>query len=92
MNLSVTHCAKSINSNGGLCMRDEHQKVWSYTEITDCAERAIKQILHGDAEHAAGWQNQALAYGIYLGWSQLTEGHRILSDDERLHRLIRAHI
>ncbi len=70
-------------------MSDQHQKVWSYLEITACAQRAIEQILHGGGEHAGGWQKQAVAYGIYVGWSQLTEGHRTPTDDERLHKLVR---
>lgn len=64
------------------------QQRWSYAEITEGAEGAIRQIIDRE-QQSGGWENRAVAYGVYLGWSKLTAGHKTPADDERLHKLVR---
>ncbi|CAG9187540.1 hypothetical protein LMG23994_06985 [Cupriavidus pinatubonensis] len=72
-------------------MSHSHEKSWSYAEITACTETAIRKVLFDDGRHAGGWQSKAVAYGVYVAWSEITDGHRVPGDDERLHKLVRAH-
>jgi len=70
-------------------MGNQQPRSWSYLEITARTERTIGEVLESGGEHAGGWQSHAVAYGVYLAWSQLTGAERTAADDERLHRLVR---
>lgn len=53
-------------------------------------EEAIWGLVHACPVDVNGSRGDAwVAYGLYMGWSKLTEGQRKPEDDERLHKLIR---
>jgi len=67
-------------------------KPWSYREATDAPERRIKQLMNparpqepDDARIYRQW-----AYGVFLGWQELTMGWQDDGDSERLEALTRA--
>lgn len=70
------------------------EKGWSYSQVTESAERQIASLAKTAAEHhdeARGiWCYQDWAYGVYIGWSNLTMGWQRDGDDERLKGLVEA--
>lgn len=64
----------------------------SYGEITIATEFEIRRLMTLPASDLLERsRNAAWAYGVYLGWEKITRGRRMPEDDERLHRLTRAH-
>lgn len=64
------------------------EKIWSYQEITREAEAKITSLLK-EAKHVPEKKHVAYiwAYGIYLGWDNLTMGYQDASDAARLEAL-----
>ena len=66
-------------------------RTWSYFDITEITEQAIRQLLSqykhdGNNSRRDAW----VAYGLYVAWSKLTEGQWDAADDERLYKLTRG--
>lgn len=63
---------------------------WTYQQITEKAEKQIK-LLMARADSAADYDEKKLyrqwAYGVFLGWSDLTSGWMREGDLERLESL-----
>jgi hypothetical protein len=64
------------------------EKMWSYKEITQVAEARITALLK-EAKQVPEKKHVAhiWAYGIYLGWDNLTMGYQEASDAARLEAL-----
>lgn len=65
-------------------------KSWSYRQITEKAEPQIKKLM-ARADSATDYEEKRLyrqwAYGVFLGWSSLTDGWIQDGDLERLENL-----
>lgn len=61
-------------------------KTWTYEDITRAAERRIRQILAEPlpTEFLARKLRYDVAYGVFLAWTEMTEGARRGADEDRL--------
>jgi hypothetical protein len=69
------------------------EKRWSYKQITAQAEAAIlRSIALAEEASCSQEQNEHLcvAYGIFVGWNNLTIEWQELEDSERLEKLALA--
>jgi hypothetical protein len=74
-------------------MSDRRVKTWSYAAITAAAEARIRSLTDNSQAsdpHAMRLRRE-WAYGVYLGWNELTLGWQNDGDDERLRTLTEAH-
>ena len=68
---------------------------WSYKQVTEAAEREIARLAES-AKKYRGPNNEAdrtyahWAYGVYLGWSNLTMGWQKDGDDARMQAMAEA--
>jgi hypothetical protein len=75
----LPHGAERLKS--GIEMRE---KVWSYSSITKYSMKRISLLMDGDPLRSQ-W-----AYGIYLGWYELTCGWQVEGDDEIMSALTKT--
>jgi hypothetical protein len=64
-------------------------KKWSYADVTACAEREIERLMSAarvlPADEARTYRQWA--YGVYVGWRQLTGGDQDEHDASRLEQM-----
>jgi hypothetical protein len=58
-------------------------KRWSYRQVTEKAEARIRELLTFDDDDSRRLRQQ-WAYGVYLGWYNLTVGWQEDGDSDRL--------
>lgn len=65
-------------------------KSWSYKQVTEMAERQIRQHIaeRQDDDITMARISRNFAWGAYLFWSGLTMGWQKEGDDERLKAII----
>lgn len=65
-------------------------KTWSYKTVTERAEKEIKSLMEQyrkDSDEFAKRLHHDWAYGVFLGWKELTMGWQNDGDCERLESL-----
>ncbi|WP_301233264.1 hypothetical protein [Pandoraea cepalis] len=62
-------------------------KRWSYQQVTTSAEARIRELRHGSAG-VGELACRQWAYGVYLGWYELTVGWQKHGDAARLLALV----
>jgi hypothetical protein len=67
------------------------EKSWTYAEITLATERNIVRLMQAAAEKEDPTEARTLlswAWGVFLGWTALTNGWQVDGDSARLEALI----
>jgi hypothetical protein len=68
-------------------------RAWSYGEITDATEIAVRECLQCAADSrrrgddAAAMIHENFAFGILMGWAAITGGSTVSGDQKRLEAL-----
>ena len=63
-------------------------KTWTYTELTDEAERTIKEYMMPTANEVDTRIRQQRAVGVWLYWSRVTTCYQADGDPERLWAMV----